>query len=429
MSSQPGGFDPNMFSQVPFFQELGKIMSWRGGPVNWDFARQIASSVTSTGASARALPAGDRADAEFAQAVAAAELWLDEVTGLAAVEGPARALSADQWAALATSSDGLGRYVEPVAQGASDALTSNLPEEVRGMLPGGVSGEAALGGVLGPMGALLYGVQSGVVAGHLAGQLLGTYDLGVPTVEPHLVGTVGDTARRFAAEYEFDETELRYWLALREAAHRRQFAGVPWLSEHLSGLLRRFAAAADPDPSGLLEQLGGMGLDPSAFSDPERLQGVLDDPGAFRVEPTPEQREVLARLQALVAFAESWVDTVVVRAARGKLPTLERIEETHRRRRAEQGAGERYLEQLVGLDLRSADARQGQQFCAAVLAARGQAGLDRAWRSAEDLPTPAELAEPSRWLVRLAAAEDPSELPGGDDLPPIPDDLTGLDSQ
>jgi putative hydrolase len=419
-----GAFDPNMFSQVPFFQELGKILSWRGGPVNWDFARQIASSVTSTGAGARALPAGDRADAEFAQAVAAAELWLDEVTALPAVEGPARALSADQWVALAATSEGLGRYVEPVAKGMSDTLSSNLPEELRGL-----GGQEALSGVLGPFGALLYGVQSGMVVGHLAGQLLGTYDLGVPTAEPHLVGTVGDTARRFAAEYGFEQTELRYWLALREAAHRRQFAGVPWLADHLAGLLRRFAAAADPDPTGLLEQLGGMGLDPSALSDPERLRGALDNPEAFRVEPTAEQREVLSRLQALVAFTGSWVDTVVTRAAGGKLPALERFEEAHRRRRAEQGAGERYLEQLVGLDLRPADARQGQAFCEAVLAARGQAGLDRAWRSADDLPTPAELADPSRWLLRLASAEDPSELPGVDDLPPVPDDLAGLDDQ
>jgi uncharacterized protein (DUF2342 family) len=49
--------------------------------------------------------------------------------------------------------------------------------------------------------------------------------------------------------------------------------------------------------------------------------------------------------------------------------------------------------------------REAEAFCEAVIAARGQAGLDRVWRDRTYLPTTAELAEPSRWLVRMAAAE------------------------
>jgi putative hydrolase len=421
-----GGFDPRMFSQVPLFRELAKIMSWRGGPVNWDLAQQTAASVTASEGGTRALPGGDRSEAELAQAVGAAELWLDAITELPAVDGPARAMSVEEWLQLANRSDGLGLYVEPVASGMSEAMTRSMPEELRGMLPG-LGDEQALTGVLGPMGAMLYGVQVGVVSGHLAGQLLGTYDLGVPTVEARLVGTVGDGLRRFAQEYDFDETELRFLVALRETAHRRQFAGVPWLRGHLADLLRRFAAGADPDPSGLLEQFGGMGLDPMALADPEQLRGALENPETFRVEPTPAQRQVLTRLQALVAFTEGWVDSVVGRAAAGKLPSLSRMEEALRRRRAEKGAGERSLEQLIGLDLRHHDVRAGLEFCEAVLDARGQAGLDRAWRSPETLPTAEEVTDPSRWLVRMAAGEEASDLPGLDELPEVPDDLSGLD--
>jgi putative hydrolase len=278
------------------------------------------------------------------------------------------------------------------------------------------------------MGAMLYGMQVGTVAGSLAGQLMGTYDLGVPTVAPHIVGVVGSSAAKFAAEYGFDATELRYWLALREAAHRRQFAGVPWLRGHLAELIRAFAAGADFDPTNLLERFGGMGLDPSALSDPERLRDAFEGSDPLQVEPTPAQRETLTRLQALVAFTESWVDTVVRAAAGDKLPSLSRIEEAMRRRRAAKGAGERYLEQLVGLDLKPADADAGLAFCRAVLAARGQAGLDRAWHGPEFLPSAAELADPSRWLVRLAAGETDAELVlDGVELPEIPDDLGELD--
>ena len=390
-----GGFDPKMFEHVPLFRELAKVMSWSGGPVNWDLAGQTAAAI----AGAPDAPPSDRAEAELAQAVHAAELWLDQVTELPAVEGPVRVLGRQEWVRLACGATGLGVYVEPVAEGMGQALARQL----------GGAGIAGLEGMAGPlqeamnaMGAMLYGVQVGTVAGHLSTQLLGTYDLGVPTLDPRTVGTVGGNAEQFAADYSFDTTEFRYWLALREAAHRRQFAGVGWLRGHTAELIRSFAAGADFDPNRLLEQLGGMGFDPS---DPASIQQALEQPDAFRVEPTAAQRAVLERLQALVAFTGAWVDTVVRTCAGDKLASLPRIDEAMHRRRAEKGPGERFMEQLIGLDLKPADHRAGQRFCQAVLDARGQDGLDRAWRGPEWLPSHAELEEPSRWLVRLAAAE------------------------
>lgn len=391
-----GGFDPRMFENVPLFRELAKVMSWSGGPVNWDLATQTATALTSDSTAA----AGDRDSAEMAQAVRTAELWLDAVTALPAVDGPVRALSDAEWARAASSSEGLGVYVEPIAASMSDNLGKNLPPELAGL--GGPMAQA-----MGSMGAMLYGVQVGTIAGNLAGQLLGTYDLGVPTLDPRTIGTVGDTAQRFADDYGFDRTEFRYWLALREAAHRRMFAGVPWLRSTVAELIGRFAADADLDPTRMLEQLGGLGLDPS---DPEALQEALSRPDAFHVEPTTAQKATLERLQALVAFVEGWSDTVVRAAAGDKLTALPRIEEAIRRRRAEKGRGEQLLQQLVGLDLKPADFRLGQEFCNAVVEARGQDGLDRAWQRPEHLPSPAELGDPSRWLVRMAAAEMEGDL-------------------
>ncbi|CAN5172181.1 zinc-dependent metalloprotease [soil metagenome] len=419
-----GGFDPRMFENVPLFRELAKVMSWSGGPVNWEIATQTALAVTAQGGGGvgekqggpgrEVGPGGERATEELTAAVRTGELWLDQVTGLPQVEGRARALSLEEWVRLACASAGLGVYVEPVAEGMREALGRQLPEQLAQMGGGAGAAGGPLGQALDSFGAMMYGVQLGAVAGHLAGQLLGTYDLGLPTLEPRLVGTVGDTARRFAGEYGFDQTELRYWLALRESAHRRQFAGVPWLREHVAGLIRRFAADADFDPGGLMEQLGGMSMG-AELADPDALREALEGPDAFRVEPTTAQRATLARLQAVVAFTESWTDTVVRAAGTGKLTALPRIEEAVRRRRAEQGPGERMLQQLIGLDLKPADVRVGQSFCDAVIAARGQEGLDRAWEAPASLPTPAELSEPSRWLVRMAAAELDAQLGPADD--------------
>lgn len=399
-----GGFDPRLFESVPLFRELAKLMSWRGGPVNWDLASQTAVAL---GAGAADSPSGERATAELEQAVRVAELWLDPVTALPAVEGTVRAYTRAEWVRLAASSSGLGVFVEPVANGMHAALAKGLPSELGGM-HGPMAGP--LGDAMRSMGAMMYGVQIGTVAGHLAGQLLGTYDLGLPTIEPRAVGTVGDAARLFAEDYGFDQMEFRFWVALREAVHRRMFAGVPWLQSHVARLIGAFASEAEFDPSTLLDQLGGMGIDPTALSDPASIQEALSRPEAFAIEPTAGQKATLSRLQALVAFVESYSDVAIRTAAAERLTSLPRIEEATRRRRASSGPGERFLAQLIGLDLKPADFRLGQTFCDVVAAARGQAGLDRVWDSPDCLPTEQELTDPSTWLVRLAAREIEQEI-------------------
>lgn len=398
-----GGFDPRMFANVPLFKELAKVMSWSGGPVNWDLARDTALALAATPGS---LPSGTTAtDAEFAEAVGVAELWLDQVTELPAVEGPARSLTAAEWTREAVSAAGLGVYIEPVAKGMTGSMSDSLPQELAGL-------GASMTQAMESLSAMLYGVQAGTVAGHLSEQLLGVYDLGVPTLDPRVVGTVGSTAQQFAADYEFDPVEFRYWLALREAAHRRMFAGVSWLRPAVADLIGQFASEATFNFEEMMEGMGGMGFDPS---DPDALREALAGPDAFRIEPTTAQRATLRQLQALVSFAEGWSETVVAAAAGDRLSALPRIEEAARRRRAEKGPGERALEQLLGLDLKPTDVRLGPAFCEAVIAARDRSGLDRVWRSADHLPRPEELEDPSRWLVRMAAVEIEAELSSGDD--------------
>ena len=403
-----GGFDPRMFENVPLFKELAKVMSWSGGPINWDLARDTALSLAATPG---ALPAAATADTNaFREAVAVAELWLDQVTELPAVEGPAQALTAAEWTTQAASPSGLGVYIEPVATGMTASLSESLPSELAGL-------GAQMTQAMGSLSAMLYGVQAGAVAGNLAGQLLGVYDLGVPTLDPRVVGTVGSTASAFAAEYGFDEIEFRYWLALREATHRRMFAGVSWLRPVVADLIGQFASEATFNIEELMEGMGGMGFDPS---NPESIRDALSAPDAFRIQPTSEQQATLRRLQAVVSFVEGYSATAVAAAAGDRLTSLGRIEEAARRRRAEKGPGERALEQLLGLDLKPADVRIGPAFCEAVIVARGRDGLDRVWQSPDHLPRPDELAEPSRWLVRMAAAEIDAQLQTdepGDDAP------------
>ncbi len=419
------GFDPEGLSNIPLFRELGKLMSWQGGPVNWDLAKQMAAGI----AGEPQLAIGVDADpAAWADAVRVTEMWLDAHTTLEAVDGPALALTAQEWVARAADQGGIARYVEPIATGMQEAMGKGLADQ----LPGGMGGLEGLAGAMTPITAMLTGMQVGTIAGHLAGQLMGSYDLGVPTLAPEVVATVGDSAARLARDHGLSADEVRFWLALRECVHRRVFAGVDWLMGHLTSEMGRFAGAMDVDPSALAERMGGLGgLTPDLLSDPEALQRLAEEAGGG-MEPSEEQRAILARLQALVSLVAGYADVMVRRAGAGKLTNLARIEEVTVRRRGEQGPGEQFLAQLIGLDLRPSDVRAGEAFCEAVLAARGPNGLDVIWRDAAHLPTPAEIAEPSRWLIRLAAEEaETGVAPALDDLPPadveIPDDLGGLD--
>ncbi len=420
------GFDPEALSRIPLFRELAKLMSWSGGPVNWEIAQQTAAGIAGE---ARLAIGVDADQAAWADAVRVTESWLDPHTALPAVTGRALALTSQEWVAMAAAEGGIARYVEPIATGMQQALSTGLADQ----LPGGMAGLGGLTGAMGPMTAMLTGMQVGTIAGHLAGQLMGSYDLGVPTLPPDVVATVGDAAGVLAREHGVDAHEMRFWLALRECVHRRVFAGVDWFTSHLTDEMGRYAAAAEIDPSGLADQLGGMeGLSPDLLGDPEAIQRLAEQAGGMGLEPSAAQREIMRRLQALVALVAGYADVIVARAGEGRLPSLTRIEEVTRRRRAEAGTGEQFLTRLLGVDLRPEDTEQGRRFCEAVLAARGVAGLDAVWRDVAHLPTPEEIADPSRWLVRLAAGDAEEGTTTADqDLPPldvdIPDDLGGLD--
>lgn len=420
------GFDPEALSNIPLFRELAKLMSWDGGPVNWDIARQTAAGIAGEPQTAIGV---DADQAAWADAVRVTESWLDPHTGLPGVTGRALALTSQEWVQQAASEGGIARWIAPIATGMQEALSAGLADQ----LPGGMAGLGGLTSAMGPMTAMLTGMQVGTIAGHLSGQLMGAYDLGVPTLPPEVVATVGDAAGALAREHGIDAHEMRFWLALRECVHRRVFAGVGWFTDHLSDEMGRFAAAAEIDPTGLASQLGGIdALSPDALGDPEALSRLAEQAGDMGLEPSAAQREILGRLQALVALVAGYADVMVARAGEGKLPSLSRIEAVTRQRRAAAGTGEQFLSRLTGMDLRPEDTDAGRRFCEAVLTARGPRGLDAVWRDVAHLPTPGEIADPSRWLLRLAAEEAEDGTAAGDaDLPPldidIPDDLGGLD--
>jgi len=76
----PFELPPDVLKRVPLFAEIQKVLSWSGGPVNWDLARQIAVSIAAGDAPGQAVSEQDHAD--VAEQVRVAELWLTDAVAM-----------------------------------------------------------------------------------------------------------------------------------------------------------------------------------------------------------------------------------------------------------------------------------------------------------------------------------------------------------
>jgi putative hydrolase len=308
----------------------------------------------------------------------------------------------EQLRALLASGQGLGDLM----RGALDAMGGTGGPGAGGPGAGGLGagGLGAMGdpgALLRPAAATLNALQAGQVIGQLARQVHGHRDLGVPTAPRSTAGLVAVNVAATFDGYELDATEVAVVLAVTEAAHRRLHHAIGWLDEHVIRLIGRFADAMTVDESqlrGLAEQME-QEIDPD---DPDAFQRAIERAGRLRLEPNEAQRAILSQLQVVVGLVGAWARHEARAAVADRLPSLTRIEEVLRRRRAVQGDGEALLAGLLGLDLRPDDESVAERFVATVIDVLGTPGLEQALAHPENLPDGAELADPGSWLARNA---------------------------
>ncbi len=421
----PSGSDDESAGSDPFglggllgggdvFATLGKLMSWTGGPVNWDLATQVAESAAREGDR----PVTEQERREIVEACRLADLWLDPVTSLAAGGAEARAWTRTGW--LTSTLPAWRQLVDPVAarvvaamggaleQGLSDGvlgdgtgevalppeITAGLPPEMAAMLGGMSAGDlgGAMRGVMGQVGGLVFGAQIGQALGALAGEVLGVTDIGLPLGDAGRAALLPANVAAFGEGLEVPLEEVRLYLALRESAHQRLFAHVPWLRAHLYDAVDAYARGIEVDPQAIERAVGSF--DPA---DPESLQRAMGE-GMFDLKPTPAQEAALARLETALALVEGWVDAVVEQAS-GSLPSAVQLRETVRRRRATGGPGEQTFAALVGLQLRPRRLREAAALWTAVAQARGQQGRDALWAHPDLLPGPGDLDDPTAFIA------------------------------
>ncbi|MER7190153.1 zinc-dependent metalloprotease [Streptomyces flaveolus] len=369
------------------FQQLGQMLSYEGGPVNWDMAKQIARQTVAQGTpdGTKDASVGPTERSAVQEAVRLADLWLDDATALPSGAGSAVAWSRAEW--VEATLPAWRELVDPVAERVGTAMGDVLPEEMQAMA-------GPLIGMMRSMGGAMFGTQIGQAVGVLAGEVVGSTDVGLPLGPAGKAALLPANVEAFGKDLGVPQEEVRLYLALREAAHQRLFAHVPWLRSHLFGAVDGYARGIKVDTAKLEDVVGQF--DPQ---NPEQLQEALQQ-GMFQPEDTPEQKAALARLETALALVEGWVDAVVHAAAKPRLSSADALRETLRRRRASGGPAEQTFATLIGLELRPRRLRDASRLWASVTDARGVDGRDALWAHPDMLPNATDLDDPDGFVHR-----------------------------
>ncbi|BDZ41014.1 hydrolase [Paraoerskovia sediminicola] len=376
-------------------------------PVNAGVAHDVARQVAVTGGDPVVVAAQARTAKD---ALSVAELWLDVVTDLPPAGGAPKAWSRSEW--VEATLPAWGRLVAPVAASVADAMATVLGDqmgeldggampEIPGM-PRGMLGQLDPAGMMRKLGSAVFGMQTGQAAGTLSREVFGATDVGVPLIEENVTVLVPSNVEAFAEGLDAPLDEVRLFLALREAAHARLFAHVPWLRAHLLGLVEEYARGITIDLETLEERVRSIDI-----SDTSALQDALKG-HVFRGQNTEEQRATLLRLETTLALVEGWVDEVTATAALPHLPHAVPLREMLRRRRAAGGPAEHVFSSLVALELRPRRSRDAAALWAHITAGSGPAGRDGVWEHPDLLPDDQDLDNPAGYSERRSAVAEGS---------------------
>jgi putative hydrolase len=376
----PAGFGglggPGMPDLSGLMGQMQAMMAPYDGPVNWTLATDIARRT----AAQEPDPSPDRnAQTRVADAMRLADHWLDDTTVLPSGVTTTAAWSRAEW--IEQTTEVWRVLVEPVAEHVVAAMGNAMPEEARAMA-------GPLIGMLGKAGGAMFGSQVGAALGGLAGEVLTASDVGLPLGPAGKAALLPHNIDEFAQGLDVSADDVLLYLSLREAAHQRLFAHVPWLRQHLISSVEDFGRGVKIDVSGIEQAMGQL--------DPGNLEAIQDalQGGLFDPQQTPEQTAALARLETTLALVEGWVDEVVSQATAERMPAATKMQEAIRRRRAAGGPAEQTFAALVGLELRPRRLRDASALWGSLRSRQGKEERDAVWAHPDLLPTAADLDDP-----------------------------------
>ena len=405
MPALPEGFElPEGLANLPgmpkdpaalqaMFAQVQQMLAASGDdPVNWDLARDMARQAVAQDGDPSVSETEQR---QVSEALRTAELWLDRATDLQSATVRTHAWSRAEW--VEQTLPVWKGVVTPIATSVGDAMaqamSTQAPPELAPMLSGVLP-------MMRKMGGAFFGAQVGQALGTLAHEVVGGGDIGIPLLPAGQAALLPANVAAFGEGLGLPPDEVRLYLALREAAHARLFAGVPWLRAHLLAAVEEYARGIEVDTERI--EAAVREIDPS---DAEALQNALSS-GLFEPERTPAQQAALNRLETALALVEGWVDEVSATATLPHLPHAVALREMIRRRRAAGGPAEQMFATLVGLELRPRRSRDAAALWAEITRAGGPAVRDAVWGHPDLLPTAEDLDDPAGYQMRRDASAE-----------------------
>ena len=239
-------------------------------------------------------------------------------------------------------------------------------------------------------------IQVGVIMGYLSRNVLGQFDLSLP--EPEKGGklyVVEPNMNRVQLQMGFDPREFRQWITMHEVTHSFEFHCNTWLREYLSSSMQEYLRSINlrgiPRPD-ILRNL--------RHSETKR-NDAMGAGGLISIISTPEQREILNRLQAIMCVLEGYSNHVMDHVGKELLRTYATMKERFERRRETRSAAERLFQRLIGIELKLQQYRLGQAFAEAVVEQEGIAFLNQVWQRPDRMPTIDEITHPVDWIERM----------------------------
>jgi len=350
--------------------------------IDWIVAERIATFVAGMGPHP---PAASEPTADLTVLAAESQERVVAYTGLEPTRPlpPPEGISRREW--VSSNIDSMRLLLDPVLKRANDNLGPLKPAVEIGM-------------------GIVLSTEVGVVLGYLAQRVLGQYELvlldeAVEDRPPRLLfvlPNLGQAVQTFGAE----EEQFMTWVALHEVTHAVQFAGVPWLHPHVAGLVRELLKSAE------VRLDAPRKLQVPSLDEVKRVVAHLRRGDLISIVTTTPEREMLDRVQAVMAVIEGHAEHVMDAVAPDLLPSLPKLRAALDRRRQSQSGLSRLVARLLGLELKLRQYEQGKYFCDEIVRARGPAALHHLWSGPEALPTLAEIQNPAAWLAR----EMPPEL-------------------
>jgi putative hydrolase len=380
-----------------------------------NIVRDVSKKFTGSQSSA---PVGESDLAQIQQAFSIAETWLNDAVFFPQISQTGNAaLARTDW--IDATLAGWQSAVEPLAVGLSAAIGELLDQASIGDDESGAHSDGENPALAIPVGMIsmllksfigsLIATQLGQAIGGLAGKVTGAHDVGLPLLDPAYPALVPQNIREWSTDLDIALDEVQIFHALREASVARLFSNNPWLVSYIRTAITDYGKGINIDMEAIQEQ-AQRALDESGGFDPtnpESLNIALNS-GIFTPQETPAQRAALTKLETALALIDGWCEEVVSLAAGNRLPNLNALQETLRRRRATSAPAQQLFSSLLGLQVSPRLTREATAFWSQVRELKDIAARDQIWSGI--LPTADDLLTPESYLKSLE----------------IPDDLSGL---